>query len=101
ALQRVGRSGHWRGAVPKGRFIATTRDELLECAALVRAVRHGELDRLIIPDQPLDILARQIVAICASTASTAVSPATNDGEESTGWDEGDLFALVKRAYPYR
>ena len=50
ALQRVGRSGHWRGAVPKGRFFATTRDELLECAALVRAIRQGDLDRLIIPD---------------------------------------------------
>src|SRR5712672_2861235 len=58
ALQRVGRSGHWRGAVPKGRFFATTRDELLECAALVRAIRHGELDRIIILDSPLDILAQ-------------------------------------------
>src|SRR5436190_10126255 len=67
ALQRVGRSGHWRGAVPKGRFFATTRDELLECAALVRAIRHGELDRIIIPDSPLDILAQQIVATCASS----------------------------------
>ena len=101
ALQRVGRSGHWRGAVPKGRFVATTRDELLECAALVRAVRHGELDRLMIPDQPLDILAQQIVAICASSHSVRVSPATNDDEESAGWNEDDLFDIVKRAYPYR
>src|ERR671934_261127 len=52
ALQRVGRSGHWRGAVPKGRIFPTTRDELIECAALVRAIRRGELDRLIIPDSP-------------------------------------------------
>ncbi len=66
ALQRVGRAGHWRGAVPKGRFFATTRDDLLECAALVRAIRHGDLDRLIIPDCPLDILAQQIVATCAA-----------------------------------
>jgi ATP-dependent Lhr-like helicase len=86
ALQRVGRSGHWRGAVPKGRFFTTTRDELLECAALVRAIRHGDLDRIMIPDAPLDILAQQIVATCAST------------EE---WDEDRLFALVRRAYPYR
>src|ERR1700739_1824002 len=56
ALQRVGRSGHWRGAVPKGRFFATTRDDLLECAALVHAIRHGDLDRLIIPESPLDVL---------------------------------------------
>ena len=66
ALQRVGRSGHWRGAVPKGRFFVTTRDDLLECAALVRAIRHGDLDRLMIPDAPLDILAQQIVATCAA-----------------------------------
>jgi len=66
ALQRVGRSGHWRGAVPKGRFFATTRDDLMECAALVRAIRLGDLDRLIIPESPLDVLAQQIVAICAS-----------------------------------
>src|SRR5881296_1394972 len=70
ALQRVGRSGHWRGAVPKGRLFVTTRDELLECAALVRAIRHGELDRIMIPDSPLDILAQQIVATCASAGST-------------------------------
>ena len=70
ALQRVGRSGHWRGAIPKGRFFATTRDELQECAALVRAIRHGDLDRIMIPDAPLDILAQQIVAICAAGADS-------------------------------
>ena len=75
-LQRIGRSGHWRGAMPKGRLFATTRDELIECAALVRAMRQGELDRLEIPDAPLDILAQQIVAMCAA-------------EE---WKEDELFA---------
>ncbi|MGC2272788.1 MAG: DEAD/DEAH box helicase [Candidatus Sulfotelmatobacter sp.] len=84
-LQRVGRSGHWRGAVPKGRLFATTRDDLLECAALVRAIRHGDLDRLMIPESPLDVLAQQIVAACAA-------------EE---WGEDEMFALVRRAYPYR
>src|ERR1700739_4518754 len=69
ALQRVGRSGHWRGAVPKGRFFVTTRDDLLECAALVHAIRHGDLDRLIIPESPLDVLAQQIVATCATSNS--------------------------------
>ena len=64
ALQRVGRSGHWRGAVPKGRLFCTTRDDLLECAALVRAIRQGDLDRLMIPESPLDVLAQQIVAAC-------------------------------------
>jgi ATP-dependent Lhr-like helicase len=71
ALQRVGRSGHWRGAVPKGRFFAGTRDDLLECASLVRAIRQGDLDRLIIPDAPLDILAQQIVAACAAESRNA------------------------------
>jgi ATP-dependent helicase Lhr and Lhr-like helicase len=85
ALQRVGRSGHWRGAVPKGRFFATTRDDLIECAALVRAIKHGDLDRLIIPELPLDVLAQQIVAACSA-------------EE---WPEDEMFALARRAYPYR
>jgi ATP-dependent Lhr-like helicase len=89
ALQRVGRSGHWRGAVPKGRFFVTTRDDLMECASLVRAIRHGDLDRLMIPDSPLDVLAQQIVATCAA------------GQQDDGWDEDAMFALVKRAYPYR
>jgi ATP-dependent Lhr-like helicase len=84
ALQRTGRAGHWRGAVPKGRLFAMTRDDLAECAALVRAVRQGDLDRLEIPAAPLDILAQQIVAMCAC-------------EE---WKEDDLFRLVRRAYPY-
>src|SRR3984957_15714670 len=84
ALQRAGRAGHWRGAIPKSRFFATTRDELLECAALVRAIRHGELDRIEIPEAPLDILAQQIVACCAAE----------------DWPEDDLFALVRRAFPY-
>src|SRR5262249_55155942 len=53
ALQRVGRAGHWRGAIPKGRIFATTRDELVECAALVRAIRHGGLDRLEVPSAPM------------------------------------------------
>ena len=84
-LQRVGRSGHWRGAVPKGRLFCTTRDDLLECAALVRAIRQGDLDRLMIPESPLDVLAQQIVAACSA-------------EE---WSEDEMFALVRRAYSYR
>jgi ATP-dependent Lhr-like helicase len=138
ALQRVGRSGHWRGAVPKGRFFVTTRDDMMECAALVRAIRHGDLDRLMIPDAPLDVLAQQIVATCAAgggnarvartlpstssgqalsalagseeviAASADVAPGTRTGvsaphepELDQGWDEDEMFALVRRAYPYR
>ncbi len=121
ALQRVGRSGHWRGAVPKGRFFVTTRDDLAECAVLVRAIRSGELDRLIFPEASLDVLAQQIVACCAASRSAAVPAAVvgasrphqsgknesgatageDAGAASDGWDEDELFALVKRAYPYR
>ncbi|MGH9499399.1 MAG: DEAD/DEAH box helicase [Terriglobales bacterium] len=116
ALQRVGRSGHWRGAIPKGRFFATTRDELQECAALVRAIRYGDLDRLMIPEAPSDILAQQIVAICAAERSASVSLAgegahrgqfalgtagVDAGATDDGWDEEELFSLVRRAYPYR
>lgn len=85
ALQRIGRAGHWRGAVPKGRLFPTTRDELIECAALVKALKAGELDRVIVPEEPLDILAQQIVAACAADE----------------WREEDLFKLFKSAYPYR
>jgi len=84
-LQRIGRAGHWRGAIPKGRIFATTRDELVECAALVRAIRNGELDRLAIPDAPMDILAQQIVAMCAAE----------------DWNEQELFDTIRKAYPYR
>jgi ATP-dependent Lhr-like helicase len=85
ALQRVGRAGHWVGALPKGRLFCTTRDELIECAAVVRAIRAGVLDKIEIPQAPLDILAQQLVA----TAAT--------GE----WNENELFDLTRSAYPYR
>ncbi|HLI87023.1 MAG TPA: DEAD/DEAH box helicase [Bryobacteraceae bacterium] len=85
ALQRIGRAGHWVGALPKGRLFATTRDELVECAALVRGIRAGELDRLEVPRNALDILAQQIVAACAAE----------------DWQEEELFSLVRRAWPYR
>src|SRR5216110_2333316 len=84
-LQRVGRSGHHLAAVPKGRLFPLSRDELIECTALVRAARERQLDRLIIPDHPLDILAQQLVAAVAC-------------EE---WDEAALYELVRGAYPYR
>jgi ATP-dependent Lhr-like helicase len=100
ALQRVGRSGHWRGAVPKGRFFVTSRDDLAECAVLVRAIRLGELDRLIFPEASLDVLAQQIVACCAASGSAATANKSGD-QSNDGWDEEELFALVKRAYPYR
>jgi ATP-dependent Lhr-like helicase len=100
ALQRVGRSGHWRGAVPKGRFFVTTRDDLAECAVLVRAIRRGDLDRLIFPEDSLDVLAQQIVACCAASGSAATANKAGD-QSNDGWDEDELFALVKRAYPYR
>jgi ATP-dependent Lhr-like helicase len=85
AWQRIGRAGHWHGAIPKGRIFATTRDELVENAALVHAMRAGRLDSIAIPEAPLDILAQQIVAMCACE----------------DWKEDELFALVRRAYPYR
>ena len=85
-LQRVGRSGHWHGGTPKGRLFPLSRDDLVECAALMRCVDRRELDRIEIPEGPLDILAQQIVASSAAT------------EE---WSEDDLLALVRRAWPYR
>lgn len=84
-LQRIGRSGHSLGKTPKGRLFPLTRDELLECMALVRAVRAGELDAIEVPQSPLDILCQQIVA--------AVSC-----EE---WELESLWRLVRQAWPYR
>lgn len=84
-MQRIGRAGHWRGAVPKGRLFATTRDDLLEQAALVRKIRNGELDRLEIPPQPIDVLMQQIVAACGAEP----------------WQKKSLFEVLRRAYPYR
>jgi ATP-dependent Lhr-like helicase len=84
-LQRIGRAGHALGLVPKGRLFALSRDDLIECLALVRAVGEGRLDRVPIPESPLDILAQQVVATVACD----------------DWDEDDLFALIRRAHPYR
>src|SRR4051812_10813770 len=85
-LQRVGRSGHSVHGTPKGRVFPLTRDDLIECAAMVQAVKDGELDQIAVPDKPLDVLAQQVVAETAA-------------EEE--WDEEALFALFKAAYPYR
>src|ERR1700729_3938339 len=85
AMQRIGRAGHWRGAIPKGRFFATTRDDLMEQAALVRKMRAGELDLLQIPPQPTDVLMQQIVAACGAEP----------------WEEDTLYNTLRRAYPYR
>jgi ATP-dependent Lhr-like helicase len=85
-VQRVGRSGHSLTGVPKGRLFPLSRDELVEAAALIAAVGRGELDRVRIPEAPMDILSQQIVAAVA-------------GEEE--WEEAALYAMVRRAYPYR
>jgi ATP-dependent Lhr-like helicase len=84
-LQRVGRAEHRRGGLPKGRLFPLTRDELVESVAALNCVRTGELDRLEMPEKPIDILAQQIVA--------------SAGAED--WEEKDLFNLARAAYPYR
>ncbi len=83
-LQRVGRSGHHVGGMPKGRLFPTSRDDLIECAALIDCTRRGELDTLMIPRAPLDVLAQQIVAEVAC-------------EE---WSEDALFECFRHAAPY-
>jgi ATP-dependent helicase Lhr and Lhr-like helicase len=84
-LQRVGRSGHTVHGTPKGRLFPLTRDELVECTALLQSVRRGQLDRLVMRDKPRDVLAQQIVAETA-------------GED---WDTEEMFQMVRRAHPYR
>src|ERR1700719_5155813 len=83
-LQRVGRSGHQVRGTPKGRLFPESRDDLIECAALLDCVAHGELDALHIPQAPLDVLAQQIAAEVACRE----------------WSEDALFELVRRAMPY-
>jgi ATP-dependent helicase Lhr and Lhr-like helicase len=83
-LQRAGRSGHAVGGVPKARLFPQSRDELVECAALLDCIRRGELDALRVLPAPLDVLAQQIVAETACRE----------------WNEDELFALVRRAWPY-
>ncbi|WP_149088201.1 DEAD/DEAH box helicase [Pseudomonas prosekii] len=83
-LQRVGRSGHQVGGTPKGRLFATTRDDLIECTALLDCVRRGELDTLLIPEAPLDVLAQQIIAEVSCQE----------------WHEDALLALFRQASPY-
>jgi len=83
-LQRAGRSGHAVGGVPKARLFPQSRDELVECAALLDCIRRGELDALRVLPAPLDVLAQQIVAETACRE----------------WHEDELFALVRRAWPY-
>ena len=84
-LQRIGRSGHTISGTPKGRLFPVSREDLVECAALLRAIRRGELDRIVTHDTPLDVLAQQIVAEAAC------------GD----YGEDQLFALARRAWPYR
>jgi ATP-dependent Lhr-like helicase len=84
-LQRVGRSNHTRTGTPSGRLYPTTRDELVECAALLRGTRQGRLDAIVIPERPLDILAQQMVAESAAE----------------GWAEGELLGLARQAAPFR
>ncbi|SMF22238.1 DEAD/DEAH box helicase [Pseudobacteriovorax antillogorgiicola] len=84
-MQRIGRSGHALGLVPKGRLFALTRDELVECYALMKACQAGDLDRIEIPVAPLDILAQQIVAMCSAE----------------DWQTDSLLALIRRSWVYR
>jgi ATP-dependent Lhr-like helicase len=84
-LQRLGRSGHHKAAVSKGVLFAMTRDELVECAALLRAIREGNLDAVRMPEQPLDVLAQQVIAEVAAQ----------------DWDEDALYEVLRRAQPYQ
>ncbi len=84
-LQRVGRSDHTVGGTPKGRLFPLSRDDLVECVALLRAVLRGDLDRTRLIEKPLDVLAQQIVAEAACE----------------DWAEDELFTVMRRAWPYR
>ncbi len=84
-LQRIGRSGHRRSAIPKGALFPLTRDELIECAASVASIRAGDLESLEVPKGTVDVLSQQLVAEVSNQ----------------DWQDEDLFLLVKKSYPYR
>lgn len=84
-LQRVGRSGHGVGRVPKGRLVPLSRDDLVECTALLRCARDGRLDEIEVPEHPLDVLAQQVAAEAACAE----------------WRLDDLYAAFTGAWPYR
>src|SRR5690606_32815618 len=119
-LQRVGRSGHSVGGTPKGIMFPLTRDDLIECTAVLDSVQRGELDRILMPEKPLDILAQQIVAELAARQESLAKPAAatardagdtaiavvdqdpqDEQPEGPAWDLDALFELMGRAYPYR
>ncbi len=119
-LQRVGRSGHSVGGTPKGIMFPLTRDDLIECTAVLDSVQRGELDRILMPEKPLDILAQQIVAELAARQESLAKPAAatagdaddtaiavidqdpqDEQPEGPAWDLDELFELMGRAYPYR
>ncbi|HEX6437598.1 MAG TPA: DEAD/DEAH box helicase [Candidatus Binatia bacterium] len=101
-LQRVGRSGHWLGATPKGIFYPLTRDDLMQCAAAIRSVRQGELDKIALIEKPLDILAQQMVATVASmTPAVPADISASKSQPEGGINEERLWHMVRGAYPYR
>lgn len=83
-LQRLGRSGHHKSAVSKGVIFAMSRDELVECTAMLSAINRRNLDAVRMPDKPLDVLAQQVVAEVAARE----------------WNEDELFDVLRRAMPY-
>ncbi len=93
-LQRVGRSGHSIHGTPKGILFPLTRDDLVESSALLHSIHLGELDKIVMPEKPLDILSQQIVAELSSPAMLSEAAAE-------GWSVDGLYELFKNAYPYR
>jgi ATP-dependent helicase Lhr and Lhr-like helicase len=84
-LQRIGRAGHGVGEVSRGRIFPKFRADLLECAVVAKRMRDGDIEPTVVPRNPLDVLAQQVVAVTAT------------GDE---WSVPELHALVRRAHPF-
>ena len=99
-LQRIGRAGHNVGDVSRGRIFPKFRADLLECAVVAKRMRAGEIETTVVPRNPLDVLAQQIVSIAAAAETSGAAPAGAAPGEGGTVDVDELYALVTRSYNY-
>src|SRR6202789_3916247 len=99
-LQRIGRAGHGVGDVSKGRIFPKFRGDLLECAVVAKGMREGAIESTVVPRNPLDVLAQQIVAMAAAEEGDAQRAGSREEDSGEGLSVEELHALVNRTHTY-